>query len=50
VRVTSATSTMLREVVTSTRRPSRVAAISNERTPLPVSTSTSTQSPRMCQA
>ena len=48
VRVTSATSTMVREVVTSTRRPERVATISNPRTlPLPVSTSTSTLSPRI---
>ena len=48
VRVTSATSTMVREVVTSTRRPDRVASTSNPRTvPLPVSTSTSTLSPRI---
>jgi hypothetical protein len=48
VRVTSATSTMLRKVETSTRRPLLVAAISKARTPpLPVSTSISTLSPRI---
>src|SRR5438445_5151658 len=46
VRVTSATSTTPRPWVTSTRRPARVATISNVwAAPVPVSTTTSTRSP-----
>jgi len=46
VRVSSATSTMPRSVVTSTRLPARVAVISNVRAlPVPASTITSTVSP-----
>lgn len=45
-RVTSATSMIVRPVVTSTRRPARVAASSNVCTPVPTSTVTSTRSPR----
>ncbi len=46
-RVTSETSTMVRPVVTSTRRPARVATTSKTLTPLPISTVTSTLSPRI---
>jgi hypothetical protein len=44
-RVTSVTSTTPRAVVTSMRRPARLATISNVCTAPPVSTTTSTRSP-----
>src|SRR6187551_2467974 len=46
-RVTSLTSTTPRLVVTSRRRPARVASITNVWTPWPVSTTASTRSPLM---
>ena len=50
VRVTSATSTMPRPVVISTRRPARVATISYVREPSSAATTTSTRSPFMARA
>ena len=47
VRVTSRTSTTPREVVTSSRRPARVATIWKVWTPLPASTTASIRSPFM---
>lgn len=44
-RVTSVTSTTPRDVVTSIRRPARVASMMNRSTPCPVSTTASTRSP-----
>jgi len=49
-RVTSVTSTTPRAVVTSIRRPARVATISNVCTPWPVSTTASTRSPFMVRS
>jgi len=47
VRVTSLTSTLPRDVATSTRRPAFVASTSYFNTPLPESTTISTRSPLM---
>jgi hypothetical protein len=50
VRVTSTTSTMPRTLLTSTRLPARVAAISYVREPSSADTTISTRSPFMAKA